>query len=81
MSLDGGESVGHSDMLLQTTVIEVCNPQNLHHTSRLIFHQSAHGNFHVLRKKKISLDRVCLHSCERIGQRRTDVAPEWIIGN
>lgn len=62
-------------------LIEVCSPQNLHHThmDRLIFHQAAHGNFHVLKKK--SLEKVCLYSPKLIGQIRTDVAPEWIIWN
>lgn len=79
MSLGEGVSVGHFDMLLLTTVIEVCNPQNQHHTytGRLIFHRSTHGNVHVLKKinLKKSLDAVCLHSSKHIGQIRTEVAP------
>lgn len=61
-------------------LIEVCNPQNLHHTytRRLIFHQTAHGNFNVLQKTP-RLYKVCLHSSKPTGQMRTDVAPEWII--
>lgn len=47
-------SLAEGDVLLLTAVIEVCNPQNIHHThsrGRLICHQSIHGKFHVLTKK------------------------------